>query len=317
MALWFRPKRIYTCEKARKIPKGGLLLIANHTDFADPVYMMLGVWQRRQYFLVSEELMDGPHGRLFKACRCIRIDRDNPGVSTFREITERLKSGECVSMCPEGKIAADSTKPSPFKSGAVLMAIRSGVPIIPMYIKKKKSAFGRLRIVIGESVDVRAGTWGLFHVSRACYQLFSNIEVRRGFAALGKALADPAVTGIRIVDRASGADVCTLTASEIEHLRMPQSRDVKLNDAVVTVALVMYGWLFTDGCQSIRAKMCDETFLRVVDNGILPIEPGMILIANMRVQSSQIGGRLVSDCSIMKVLDLRDPKAHIPMPGVP
>ena len=177
---------------------------------------------------------------------------------------------------------------------------------------------------VGESVDVRAGTWGLFHVSRACYQLFSNIEVRRGFAALGKALADPAVTGIRIVDRASGADVCTLTASEIEHLRMPQSRDVKLNDAVVTVALQLAGpvfrtdegWLFTDGCQSIRAKMCDETFLRVVDNGILPIEPGMILIANMRVQSSQIGGRLVSDCSIMKVLDLRDPKAHIPMPGV-
>ena len=156
VALWYRPKRIYTCEKARKIPKGGLLLIANHTDFADPVYMMLGVWQRRQYFLVSEELMDGPHGRLFKACRCIRIDRDNPGVSTFREITQRLKSGECVSMFPEGKIAADSTKPSPFKSGAVLMAIRSGVPIIPMYIEKKKSAFGRLRIVIGESVDVRA-----------------------------------------------------------------------------------------------------------------------------------------------------------------
>ena len=156
VALWFRPKRIYTCEKARKIPKGGLLLIANHTDFADPVYMMLGVWQRRQYFLVSEELMDGRDARLFKACRCIRIDRDNPGVSTFREITERLKSGECVSMFPEGKIAADSTKPSPFKSGAVLMAIRSGVPIIPMYIEKKKSAFGRLRIVIGESVDVRA-----------------------------------------------------------------------------------------------------------------------------------------------------------------
>ena len=156
VALWFRPKRIYTCEKARKIPKGGLLLIANHTDFADPVYMMLGVWQRRQYFLVSEELMDGRHGRLFKTCRCIRIDRDNPGVSTFREITQRLKSGECVSMFPEGKIAADSTKPSPFKSGAVLMAIRSGVPIIPMYIEKKKSAFGRLRIVIGESVDVRA-----------------------------------------------------------------------------------------------------------------------------------------------------------------
>ena len=177
---------------------------------------------------------------------------------------------------------------------------------------------------MGDSVDVRAGTRGLFHVSRASYQLFSSIEVRRGFAALGKALADPAVTGIRIVDRASGAQVCSLSAAEIEHLRMPQARNVKLTDTVVTVALQLAGpvfrtdegWIFTDGRQEVRAQMCDEEFLRVVDNGIFPIEPGMILIVNMRVQSSQVAGKLMSDCSIIKVLDLRDSRSHLPMPGI-
>lgn len=175
-----------------------------------------------------------------------------------------------------------------------------------------------------DCVDVRAGGKKLFHVSRASYQLFCNIEVRRGLAALGKALADPAVTGIRVLDRASGAVICALTAAEIGHLRMPKVRDVKLTDTVVTVALQLAGpvfrtdegWLFTDGRQEVRAQMCDEQFLRVVDNGIFPIEPGMILIVNMRVQSAQVAGKLTTDCSIIRVLDLRDSASHLPMPGI-
>ena len=87
--------------------------------------------------------------RLFIVIPCYNEEKVLPITApSFRDKLLQLSS--------EGKIAADSTKPSPFKSGAVLMAIRSGVPIIPMYIEKKKSAFGRLRIVIGESVDVRA-----------------------------------------------------------------------------------------------------------------------------------------------------------------
>ena len=85
------------------------------------------------------------------------LNFDEPAVreEVLKISSEALRS-VLADLKGKGKIAADSTKPSPFKSGAVLMAIRSGVPIIPMYIEKKKSAFGRLRIVIGESVDVRA-----------------------------------------------------------------------------------------------------------------------------------------------------------------
>jgi hypothetical protein len=36
----------------------------------------------------------------------------------------------------------------------VLMAIRSGAPIVPVYIKPKKSFFSRLNVVIGERVSV-------------------------------------------------------------------------------------------------------------------------------------------------------------------
>ena len=128
VVFWQRPKIIYTSEKAKEKIRGGALLIANHTGIYDPVYMMLGVPYRRQFFIISEEVMDKPVGALFKACRCIRIDRNNPNLATFREIIARLKSGEVISMFPEGHISHDDST-SQFKSGMVLMAVRSGVRV--------------------------------------------------------------------------------------------------------------------------------------------------------------------------------------------
>ena len=153
--LWFRPKVYYTNEKAREHIRGGALLIANHVSFVDPALVLFAVPYRRQFFLVSEELMDKWSGRLFRGCRCIRIDRANPDMATFREIIARLKEGEVISMFPEGHINFDGGAPSPFKSGMVLMAVRSGVPIIPIYIHPKQKATERQKIVIGERVSVR------------------------------------------------------------------------------------------------------------------------------------------------------------------
>ena len=56
--LWFRPKLYYTSERARERIRGGALLIANHVGFVDPVLLLCAVPYRRQFFIVSEELMD-------------------------------------------------------------------------------------------------------------------------------------------------------------------------------------------------------------------------------------------------------------------
>jgi hypothetical protein len=77
------------------------------------------------------------------------------------------------------------------------------------------------------------------------------------------------------------------------------------------------GWLFTDGSQRVCARMRDARFLTLVDNGVVSLAPGMIMIARMRVQSTQTAGGLVTDCSIVKVLDVRDARVHLPMPGLP
>ena len=152
--LWLRPKRIYASEKAREKIKGGALIIANHSDFVDPVYLMTVLWYRQHHFICSEEIMDSKAGGLLRACGCIRIDRKNVTINTMRDITDRLKQGQVVSLFPQGRISVGEDEGAKFKSGMTLMAIRSGAPIIPVYVKPRKSFFDRLKVVIGERVSV-------------------------------------------------------------------------------------------------------------------------------------------------------------------
>lgn len=152
--LWLRPKRIYASEKAREKIKGGALIIANHSDFVDPVYLMTVLWYRQHHFICSEEIMDSKAGGFLRACGCIRIDRKNVTINTMRDITDRLKQGQVVSLFPQGRISVGEDEGAKFKSGMTLMAIRSGAPIIPVYVKPRKSFFDRLKVVIGEKVSV-------------------------------------------------------------------------------------------------------------------------------------------------------------------
>lgn len=152
--LLLRPKKIFASVKAKEKIRGGALIIANHSDFIDPVYLMTVFWYRRHHFIASEEIMDSSAGWFLRACGCIRIDRKNVTMNTMREITDRLKNGEVVSMFPQGRISAGDEAGAGFKSGMTLMAIRSGAPIFPVYVEPRKSFFSRLKVVIGEKVSV-------------------------------------------------------------------------------------------------------------------------------------------------------------------
>lgn len=156
--LWFRPKRIYESEKAKKHVKGGALLIANHVSFFDPIYAMLVIWYRMHHFICIKELMANKFLTFFlgTACQCIPIDRENFGMATFKEITDYIESGELVSMYPEGHVNQDEkSNLNSFKSGMVLMALRSNCPIIPLYIKPREKFYSRLVAVIGEPINIK------------------------------------------------------------------------------------------------------------------------------------------------------------------
>lgn len=153
--LWYRPKLIYENDAARERIRGGALVIANHIGFFDPVYLHCAVWYRRMHFVCLQQFFDSSWGWFFRAVHCIPIDKKNVGIESVREIIRHLKAGGIVSMFPEGHVNDGSGELDAFKSGAVLMALRGGAPVLPVYIRPKKHWYDRLIMVIGQRVDVK------------------------------------------------------------------------------------------------------------------------------------------------------------------
>ena len=152
--IFFRPRVLYASKEAKKHVRGGALLISNHTAVYDPIYLQAAIWYRRHHFICLKEFFEGKGGWFFRSFMCIPIDRENFNISSFREITAHLKAGELVSMFPEGRINDETEGVAAFKSGMVLMAIRSGVPIVPAYIRRWEGFPKRLVMAVGETIDV-------------------------------------------------------------------------------------------------------------------------------------------------------------------
>lgn len=153
--LVFRPKIKYENQAARKVIRGGAILIGNHAGFIDPLYMMLSVWYRRHHFVCAKEFFDAKAGIFLKGFQCIGVSRTNFDMNSFKEIVARLNEGCIVSLFPEGHINEEEGLGA-FKSGMVMMALKSDVPIIPMYYRKPRiPVINRLRVAIGEPIDIK------------------------------------------------------------------------------------------------------------------------------------------------------------------
>lgn len=161
--VWFRPKRYYVSDKAKPRIKGGALLISNHVGFHDPVYIMMCLNYRRHHFIAAKEMFPkGFKKFLFeRVFFCIGVDRENVSPSFMREVIGRLKDGQLVSMFPEGHINQQSEGVAEFKNGAVFMALKAGVPIVPVYIHKRKNIFERLKMVVGEPIELSLADSGM------------------------------------------------------------------------------------------------------------------------------------------------------------
>jgi 1-acyl-sn-glycerol-3-phosphate acyltransferase len=151
LMLKYRTKKCYlNPESAHKHLKGGAIVVANHTSFEDPLFINSLFWYRRNYFLAGEVLMDRKvFGKLLHAAGCIRIDRNISDIDAIRTSVAKLKQGHLLAMFPQGGIKRNE-EVNEIKTGAILIAMQAGVPIIPVYSKKQEHWYQRRKAVIGE-----------------------------------------------------------------------------------------------------------------------------------------------------------------------
>lgn len=153
--IWIRPKVIHV---GRKCPKGGVLISPNHPTFLDPITILTAFPWRRPHCLVTKDLYKNRLMTFFlRQMHCIQVDKDNFSMASFHETVDCLKNGRAVVIFPEGQVnQGDGREVQAFKSGAILMAHRSGAPILPVYIVKREKWYQFQRVVIGEPFDIKA-----------------------------------------------------------------------------------------------------------------------------------------------------------------
>ena len=164
LPLFFRGKKVnIKGEKYRPDYHGGAIFAPNHTSFSDPIAIVSTFWYRRVFFLASEAAMSGAVKTvLFKGLGCIRVDRNISDIEAIHKVRNMLSDGRLVTVFPQGHIERESSKLGKLKSGAVLMALQSGVPIIPMYSVKRRHFYERRLFVIGDAIDPREYIKGRF-----------------------------------------------------------------------------------------------------------------------------------------------------------
>ncbi|MDY4129259.1 MAG: lysophospholipid acyltransferase family protein [Peptostreptococcus porci] len=134
--------------------EGNLIIIANHKHFLDPVFMLVAVKNRKIIPVAKQELFSVPILKFFmKKVGAIPVNRDNPSISTFRAVLSEIKSGNVLGIFPEGTRADTYDFLTP-KSGTTMFSIKTKSDIVPMSIISTFKLFSKVKVVIGEPIDM-------------------------------------------------------------------------------------------------------------------------------------------------------------------
>jgi 1-acyl-sn-glycerol-3-phosphate acyltransferase len=116
-----------------RIPAGVCVFVANHTSSADAP-AVVGAIPQRVAILLKASLFKWPIvGQAFQLAKFIPVDRNDQesAIRSIDKAIESLKAGQSFLIYPEGTRSPDG-RLGEFKKGAVVLAIKAGVPIVPV-----------------------------------------------------------------------------------------------------------------------------------------------------------------------------------------
>ena len=137
--------------------KGGVLIVANHQSYLDP--MLVGVrLPRATSFLAKSELFNNRFTRWILSKLCAFSVRQGEGdIGAVREAIRRLKEGRALVIFPEGS-RTQTGELDAVQPGVGLIARKAGVPVVPCIIEGSFAAWPRRRKIFKPGpVHVRFG----------------------------------------------------------------------------------------------------------------------------------------------------------------
>ena len=166
------------------IPEGAALICPNHTKASDPFFVVFAFRRKHTMRAMAKaEVMRVPViGWLLKKAGVFGVNRGAADINAVKTALKFLKEGKKLLMFPEGtRVGEGETIEA--KTGAAMFAVRTGAPIIPVYIPARKRWFRPTTVVIGEP-------------------FYPKVADRKGTSEEYRAIADEVMARIRALEEA-------------------------------------------------------------------------------------------------------------------
>ena len=142
----------------------GAVIICNHRCSLDTCFIQVVAGPRVIHWMVAE--LYGEHtliGKFLKKCEMISVYRKGNNSSAARSAVRLAERGKLVGILPEGVVNTSDQFMRAVRPGAVYVALRAGVPIVPCFIEGApyhdvpwRPIFmpARTRVEVGQPIDL-------------------------------------------------------------------------------------------------------------------------------------------------------------------
>jgi len=134
------------------IPRETAIFCINHRCLIDPLVVMISAgvkhWIR---FMAKDEAMKIPVvGKVLHWMGSFGIKRGAADISALRKALSVLKNGGKLAIFPQGTRVHEGLGDS-LKTGAAMLALRTGAPVVPVYLEDPTRPFRRVKVIFGEA----------------------------------------------------------------------------------------------------------------------------------------------------------------------
>ncbi len=142
-------------EGIENIPKDkNFVLTPNHLSNFDPPLIAAFLPVENMAYMAKASLFKVPVvAQAIKAFDAFPVQRGE-GMAAIRTSIKLLKSGKCLAMFPEGRRVRTHGILGQGKQGAVMIAIKAGVGILPVGIEATYKFRSRVRVTVGNYIDM-------------------------------------------------------------------------------------------------------------------------------------------------------------------
>ncbi len=134
------------------VPDGAAVIVCNHSALSDPIWVILGVNPPTFPMIMAKKELT-KHKALWWLCQKVgafSVDREGNDIQAIKTSLQCLRDDNKLLIFPEGTRVRKGKK-AEAHNGAMLIACRAKVPVLPVYLSEKKRLFSAIDLVIGEA----------------------------------------------------------------------------------------------------------------------------------------------------------------------